>query len=117
MRNRLVATVLVLVFTVGGAGVASATMAMQKKAKELGFDATNCLYCHADKMPRKGAATYNDRGKWLQAEKDKRKAKEVDVAWLKDYKARLTEEILRYLRRLQGSFSPAAPGTVVPALT
>ena len=86
MRNRLVATVLALGFTLGGAGVASATMAMQKKAKELGFDATNCLYCHADKMPKKGAATYNDRGKWLQTEKDKRKAKEVDVAWLKDYK-------------------------------
>jgi hypothetical protein len=27
----------------------------------------------------------NDRGKWLMAEKDKRKAKDIDVDWLKDY--------------------------------
>jgi len=62
-----------------------ATLSMQKKAKEAGFPAENCLYCHGEKMPKKGAVTYNDRGQWLQAEKDKRKAKEVDVAWLKDY--------------------------------
>ena len=29
--------------------------------------------------------TNNDAGKWLIAEKDKRKAKEIDLAWLKDY--------------------------------
>jgi hypothetical protein len=29
--------------------------------------------------------TLNDKGKWLTAEKDKKKAKEVDGAWLKDY--------------------------------
>lgn len=65
----------------------SATMPMQKKAKELGFPVADCLYCHGEKMPKKDAATYNDRGKWLVAEKDSRKAKEVDVAWLKDYPA------------------------------
>jgi hypothetical protein len=63
----------------------SGTMAMQKKAKEAGFAAENCLYCHAEKLPKKGAVTYNDRGKWLQSEKEKRNAKEVDVSWLKDY--------------------------------
>jgi hypothetical protein len=65
----------------------SATLAMQKKAKELGFPVENCLYCHVEKLPKKGAVTYNDRGKWLMAEKDKRKAKEVDVSWLKEYPA------------------------------
>ena len=60
-------------------------MALQKKAKEAGFEATSCLYCHNEKLPKKDAVTYNDRGKWLQAEKEKRKVKEVDVAWLKDY--------------------------------
>ena len=35
--------------------------------------------------PTKAKVTHNDRGKWLVAEKDKRKAKEIDVAWLKDY--------------------------------
>lgn len=65
--------------------VSSATMQMQKDAKAAGFAAENCMYCHGEKMPKKEAATYNDRGKWLQAEKTKRNAKEVDVNWLKDY--------------------------------
>jgi hypothetical protein len=63
----------------------SGSMGMQKKAKELGFPVENCMYCHNEKLPKKGAVTYNDRGKWLQSEKDKRKAAEVDVAWLKEY--------------------------------
>jgi hypothetical protein len=66
-------------------GVASATMPLQKKAKEAGFDATNCQYCHVDKLPKKDAHEMNDRGKWLVAQKDTKKAKEVDVTWLKDY--------------------------------
>jgi hypothetical protein len=66
-------------------GTSSATLPIQKKAKELGFDANNCLYCHNEKLPKKGAVTHNDRGKWLIAEKEKRGAKEVDPAWLKDY--------------------------------
>ena len=66
-------------------GVVSATMPIQKKAKELGYPAQSCLYCHGEKLPKKGAMTHNDRGKWLIAEKEKRNAKEVDPAWLKDY--------------------------------
>ncbi len=66
---------------------ASATLQMQKAAKEAGFtEATSCMYCHGEKLPKKDAHTMNERGKWLQAEKEKRKAKEVDVSWLKDYK-------------------------------
>ena len=81
------------VFLLAGSGwmllteTSSGTMAMQKKAKELGIPVDNCMYCHVQKMPKKGEATYNDRGKWLMAEKDKRKAAEVDVAWLKEYPA------------------------------
>jgi hypothetical protein len=66
-------------------GTSSATLPIQKKAKELGFPAENCLYCHNEKLPKKDAVSHNERGKWLLAEKDKRKAKEVDPAWLKDY--------------------------------
>jgi hypothetical protein len=66
-------------------GSVFATMPMQKKAKELGFAATGCTYCHVEKLPKKGAAACNDRGKWLIAEKERRKAAEIDVAWLKDY--------------------------------
>lgn len=61
------------------------TLPIQKKAKELGYPAENCLYCHNEKLPKKDAATHNERGKWLIAEKGKRGAKEVDPAWLKDY--------------------------------
>jgi hypothetical protein len=67
------------------AAPSSATLPMQKKAKEMGFAVENCLYCHNEKLPKKDAATYNERGQWLKDEKEKRKAKEVDVAWLKDY--------------------------------
>ena len=66
-------------------GVSSATLDIQKKAKAAGFKAENCLYCHADKLPKKGASMGNERGTWLRAEKEKRHAKEVDPAWLKDY--------------------------------
>jgi hypothetical protein len=66
-------------------GTAQATLDMQKKAKAAGFEATNCMYCHAEKMPKKGAVTENERGKWLVEQKEAKKAKEVDVTWLKDY--------------------------------
>ena len=75
-----------------GTGVANATLPIQKKAKELGFKVTNCQSCHVEKLPKKGAVTHNDMGKWLLAEKDKRKAKEVDAAWLKDYVEKTADE-------------------------
>ena len=48
-----------------------------------------CDYCHVDKLPKKDEGKHdpNDRGKWLIAEKDKRHAKAVDGAWLKEYKS------------------------------
>jgi hypothetical protein len=70
---------------VAGTGAATATMPMQKKAKELGLPAANCQYCHVDKMPKKAAHKLNDRGQWLIDQKEAKKAKEVDVAWLKEY--------------------------------
>ncbi len=66
-------------------GVASATMDMQKKAKAAGIEANNCQYCHVDKMPKKESHEANDRGKFLVAEKERLKAKEIDVSWLKNY--------------------------------
>ncbi len=58
-----------------------------KKAKDLGFPAENCLYCHTEKTPKKEKAheELNDRGKWLFAEKQRQSAKEVDLGWLKNY--------------------------------
>jgi hypothetical protein len=68
-----------------GTGAANATLAYQKKAKELGYPAANCQYCHEDKLPKKDAHKLNDRGQFLHEEKEKHKAKEVDLAWLKEY--------------------------------
>lgn len=64
---------------------AQATLEIQKKAKAAGYPATNCLYCHNEKLPKKGAVSHNDRGKWLLAQKEAKKAKEIDLSWLKEY--------------------------------
>jgi hypothetical protein len=61
---------------------------MVSEAKKQGFPAQNCQYCHVSKAPTK--STYkpedlNDRGKWLVTEKDKQKAKDVKVEWLKEF--------------------------------
>jgi precorrin-2 methylase len=68
------------------AGNASASMPMVKKAKELGITSvTSCQSCHVDKLPKKDAHKVNERGQWLLDQKAKKNAKEIDVAWLKDY--------------------------------
>jgi hypothetical protein len=81
--KRVLALAIVAFFA--GTGLASATLPIQKKAKELGYAANTCLFCHNEKLPKKEAVTHNARGQWLLAEKSKRKAKEVDASWLKDY--------------------------------
>jgi hypothetical protein len=70
-----------------GAESLSAKAAYVKAAKDAGYPATNCLYCHTEKLPKKEHAReqLNDRGKWLVAQMEKKNAKEADVAWLKDY--------------------------------
>ena len=79
-------TALVWVGWVALSGTSAADMDIQKQAKAAGVPVDNCQYCHVDKMPKKDAHEFNDRGKWLVAEKAKRKADKVDGAWLKDYK-------------------------------
>jgi hypothetical protein len=66
-------------------GTSSASLETQKQAKAAGVDAKNCQTCHVDKLPKKESHELNDAGKWLVAEKEKRGAKAVDGAWLKDY--------------------------------
>ena len=61
---------------------------LMTKAKEKGFPAKNCQYCHVSAAPKKETfkpEDLNERGKWLLAEKDKQKAKATDVDWLKNY--------------------------------
>ena len=86
MKRVIPLAVLGLVAWLGSMGRAQATLPIQKQAKAAGAMAANCQACHVDKLPKKDAHTLNDKGKWLVEEKDKRKAKEVDGAWLKDYK-------------------------------
>jgi hypothetical protein len=57
----------------------------EQKAKEAGVASTNCYPCHAKGLPKTGAALFNDRGNWLLTQKKSRQADAVDAAWLKDY--------------------------------
>jgi hypothetical protein len=70
-------------------GIAVADPQMMAKAKQGGFPAQNCQYCHSTALPKKESfkpEDLNERGKWLVAEKTKRNAQEVSVDWLKEYK-------------------------------
>ncbi len=70
------------------ASVVMAKPMFVKKAKDLGFPAKNCMYCHTVALPKKDTFKpdqLNARGKWLLDQKAKKKAPEVQVEWLKDY--------------------------------
>lgn len=86
-RLLLGATAVAAVLIVELGGLAAGKPLFVKKAKELGYPAQNCLYCHTVKLPKKDEAKkqFNDRGTWLSSEKDRRHEKEVDLNWLKDY--------------------------------
>lgn len=93
MKTRLaLAAALIGAAWLSGSGNAAASVDMQKQAKAAGVQVANCLHCHGEKMPKKDASTYNERGKWLIAEKEKRKADKVDGAWLKDYVEKAAEK-------------------------
>lgn len=69
-------------------GLALASPPMLTKAKQAGLPVQNCQYCHVSKLPKKDGFTpqdLNERGTWLMTEKDTRKAKDIDVDWLKAY--------------------------------
>jgi ketosteroid isomerase-like protein len=66
---------------VGLSGNASAFPPFVGKAKK--FGAKDCTFCHVDPL---GGPPWNDRGKWLVAEKERRNADAIDVEWLADYK-------------------------------
>ena len=60
---------------------------MRRIAGQVGFDARNCQGCHGNKLVTKLAdrSKLNERGRWLMDQKEKRGAKVIDGAWLKDY--------------------------------
>ena len=86
-RTRVVtAATLALLWTM--AAPAHATPQMFSQAKSAGMPVKNCQYCHVAAAPKKETfkpEDLNERGKWLLAEKDKTKAKNVNVEWLKNY--------------------------------
>ena len=66
---------------------AQAKMPFVKKAQALGFkEITSCKACHAGMPKKDGEMT--ERGKFLKATKAEKKAAEVDLAWLKEYKGK-----------------------------
>ena len=66
---------------------AMAKPAFLAKAKAAGFaEVKDCKACH-EGAPKKGG-DMTERGKFLVAQKAAKKAAEVDVAWLKDYKGK-----------------------------
>lgn len=58
---------------------------MRDRAKELGIASTNCYTCHGSKLPLSGYDLFNRRGQFLLDEKERRDAKQADMAWLADY--------------------------------
>lgn len=67
---------------------AQAKLPFVKKAQALGFaEIKDCKACHAVLPPKKGGEM-TERGKFLLSAKASRKAAEVDLAWLKDYKGK-----------------------------
>jgi hypothetical protein len=84
-----IATLVVIAAAAMLAVPAQAKLPFLKKAKDLGFtEITSCKSCHVDAMPKKGASEGNERGKFLIATKTAKKAAEVDLNWLKDYKGK-----------------------------
>jgi hypothetical protein len=60
-------------------------------AKARKFGAKDCTFCHVDP---EGGPPWNDRGKWLIKEKERRAAETVDVEWLADYKPGNSDQAL-----------------------
>jgi ketosteroid isomerase-like protein len=76
----IIATLFILGVFAALANQASAYPPFVGKAKK--FGAKDCRFCHVDPL---GGPPWNERGKWLIAEKSRRKADAVDVEWLAEY--------------------------------
>jgi hypothetical protein len=78
---KLSIAIVVIAGVVGSSFSTRAYPAFLRKAVK--FGAKNCLYCHKEPA---GGEGWNERGQWLIAEKERRKADDIDVEWLADYK-------------------------------
>ncbi|MFN8002071.1 MAG: hypothetical protein U0X75_13760 [Acidobacteriota bacterium] len=88
------------------------------------FGAKDCTFCHTKP---EGGEGWNKRGQWLMAEKDKRKADAVDVAWLSEFGDKATDasaatvqandkwaELDAYHNVMSQTFHPAEDGKLEP---
>jgi hypothetical protein len=92
MANKLIKLSIATVIIAGAVGSSFSTNAYPpflRKAQK--FGAKDCKFCHTQPA---GGEGWNERGKWLIAEKERRKADAIDVEWLAEYKeaAASTEE-------------------------
>jgi hypothetical protein len=82
-KNLIKLSIAVIIITgvLGSSLLTNAYPPFLRKAQK--FGAKDCLFCH--KEPE-GGEGWNERGQWLIAEKERRKADAIDVEWLTDYK-------------------------------
>jgi hypothetical protein len=84
MTKKLIKLSIAIVVIAGVVGSSFSTRAYPAfLRKAVKFGAKNCLYCHKEAA---GGEGWNERGQWLIAEKERRKADDIDVEWLTDYK-------------------------------
>jgi hypothetical protein len=84
MANKLIKLSIATAIIAGVVGSSFSTKAYPpflRKAQK--FGAKDCRFCHTQPT---GGEGWNERGQWLIAEKERRKADAVDVEWLADYK-------------------------------
>lgn len=58
---------------------------MTEAARRVGLSTTNCITCHGGELPLSGFELFNERGRFLLDEKQKREADKADMVWLDDY--------------------------------
>jgi hypothetical protein len=84
MNKNLIKLSIALVFIAGLLSSSVSTRAYPQYLKQANkFGAKNCLFCHKEAF---GGEGWNERGLWLIAEKERRSAEAIDVAWLSEYK-------------------------------
>ena len=84
MTKNLIKLSIAIVVIAAAVGSSFSTKALPlyfRKAQK--FGAKNCLFCHKE---AEGGEGWNERGQWLIAERERRKADAIDIEWLADYK-------------------------------
>lgn len=83
--TKVVFAALAVAALIGSSSGINAYPPFLRQAKQLGIAPAeaDCTFCHLEK---EGGEGWNDRGKFLIAEKEKRQAERIEIAWLKEYK-------------------------------